>query len=99
MAYKIAQKLRPCYANNKKALFHRWIDKDQYIVKFQANISYNSKEKIIDEFKATGILPNFCDTEMKTETFAIIEYEDGTVAEVRPTEMRFADNKISEYDF
>ena len=32
-------------------------------------------------------------------TFAIVEYEDGTVHEVEPTQIRFVDNAMSEYVF
>lgn len=32
-------------------------------------------------------------------TFAIVEYEDGTVHEVEPQNIRFVDNLISEYAF
>ena len=32
-------------------------------------------------------------------TFAIVEYEDGTIHEVEPTQIRFVDNAMSEYAF
>lgn len=32
-------------------------------------------------------------------TLAIVEYEDGTIDEVRPQQIRFADDKINEYAF
>lgn len=32
-------------------------------------------------------------------TFAIVEYEDGTVHEVKPQNIRFIDDLMSEYDF
>lgn len=32
-------------------------------------------------------------------TFAIVEYEDGTIHEVEPTHIRFVDNAMSEYVF
>lgn len=31
--------------------------------------------------------------------FAIVEYEDGSVDEVRPAQIRFVDNKIKDYAF
>ena len=30
---------------------------------------------------------------------AIVEYEDGTIHEVEPTQIRFVDNAMSEYEF
>lgn len=32
-------------------------------------------------------------------TFGLIEFEDGTVREVYPNKIKFADNKIKEYSF
>lgn len=32
-------------------------------------------------------------------TFAIVEYEDGTIHEVEPTQIQFVDNAMSEYPF
>lgn len=32
-------------------------------------------------------------------TFAIVEYEDGTIHEVEPTQIRFVDNAMREYAF
>ena len=32
-------------------------------------------------------------------TFAIVEYEDGTVHEVEPTQIQFVDNAMREYTF
>ena len=32
-------------------------------------------------------------------TFAIVEYEDGTIHEVEPTQIRFVDNALKEYVF
>ena len=32
-------------------------------------------------------------------TFAIVEYEDGTIHEVEPTQIRFVDNAMSDYAF
>ncbi len=34
-----------------------------------------------------------------SDTFALVEYEDGTIHEVEPTQIRFVDNAMSEYAF
>lgn len=70
---------RPCYANGKKALFHRWTEE-------------------------AGVLPpsimkgGHSGGQIRT-AFAIVEYEDGTIALVLPQKIRFIDNKFKEYDF
>lgn len=67
---------RPCYANGKKALFHRWSAKSE-IVEPSAMIGGHNG----------GVL---------FWTVAIVEYQDGTVGEVLPTDIRFCDNKLLE---
>ena len=95
----ITHELRPCYANNRKALFHRWIDKEQLIIKFSEYLYKDTIMDIYREYRQSGLLPNSCKTEKITMSFAIVEYEDGTVAEVEPLKIRFADEKIKEYAF
>ena len=34
-----------------------------------------------------------------SDTFALVEYEDGEIHEVEPTHIRFVDNAMSEYAF
>lgn len=34
-----------------------------------------------------------------SETFGTVEYDDGTIHEVEPTQIRFVDNAMSEYAF
>lgn len=34
-----------------------------------------------------------------SSTFALVEYEDGTIHEAEPTQIRFVDNAMSEYAF
>lgn len=70
---------RPCYADGKKALFHRWTEEAEIL-----------QPSIMKGGPVGG--------QLKT-TFAIVEYEDGTIAEVEPQKIRFIDNKLKEYDF
>lgn len=37
--------------------------------------------------------------EQITETFALVEYEDGTMHEVEPKNIRFVDGRINQYGF
>lgn len=70
---------RPCIANGKKALFHRWAERAN-IVPPSPMVGGHSGGVIKD-------------------TAAIVEYEDGTVAEVRTMNIKFADNLFAEYEF
>ena len=75
----IKQELRPCIANDKKALFHRW----------------NERREII----APSLLKGGHGGGVLQAVFGLVEYEDGTMAEIFPENIRFLDNKAKEYCF
>lgn len=70
---------RPCYVNDKKALFHKW---EEYAKPLPPSMS------IIGD--KGGQL---------WHTVGLVAFEDGTIEEVRPCDIRFADNLISQYAF
>lgn len=70
---------RPCLADGKKALFHRWEDKSKIVEPSVMVGGHNG-----------GVLKY---------TVAIVEYENGSVAEVFPNYIKFVDGKINEYAF
>lgn len=70
---------RPCLVNDKKALFHKWIE-----------YAYPVPPSLIMPNDRGG---------QKTDTLAIVEYENGTVEVVEPNCITFADNLIEEYAF
>ena len=93
---------RPCYVDGKKGLFHRWVDKEQPIIKINntyGDFNANHINIILDIYRDKSVLPPEADLKIHKDTFGIVEYSDGTVAEVAPTLIRFADNKLSEYAF
>lgn len=77
--------LRPCIVENSvKALFRLWA------VKRTPHYEIKSPVK--------GFLnPSF--EGFDEYIVAIVEYEDGTIHEVEPTQIRFVDNAMSEYVF
>lgn len=65
---EIKQELRPCYINGKKALFHLWIKKKDFIM--QSEYIEGLVEFIdgtVEEIKADKI--RFCDDKMKEYVF------------------------------
>ena len=42
---------------------------------------------------------NIKDARLNDRGFLVVEYEDGTIHEVEPAQIRFADNAMSEYAF
>lgn len=70
---------RPCFANGKKALFHRWTEKKE-IVSPSVMCGGHSGGQI-------------------QQTFGLVEFEDGSVAEVYPNKIKFVPGKLNQYAF
>lgn len=106
---------RPCYvmegtmyANDvafdrkeRKALFHRWTDKIVLFIKDNGSgmLRYEDYECAVRGVVERHIVSKHFDTEKTAQTFAIVEYEDGTIAEVEPTAVRFVPGIMNEYNF
>lgn len=56
---------------------------------------WNFRSRVIGESYLRGGHP----AGQISATFAIVEYEDGTIHEVEPTQIRFVDNVMKEYTF
>ena len=56
---------------------------------------WNFRSEVIGEYYLRGGHP----AGQISATFALVEYEDGTINEVYPTQIRFVDNAMSEYAF
>lgn len=92
---------RPCYVGGNKALFHRWEDKPRQIIR-QDGLRMWSPENLMKAYAKqyeAGILPPEFEIEFIPRTLAIVEFEDGTVLEVEPCEVRFVPGLMNEYDF
>ena len=96
--FEITANLRPCYVDGKKALFHRWIDKETPIIRINAMLTEKALDRIASKIK-NGMIPPSGDVVLQKTVFGIVEYYNGTVAEVEPTSIIFADNTYDEYTF
>ena len=56
---------------------------------------WNHKSELVGESLCYGGHP----AGQISATFALVEYEDGTIHEVEPTQIRFVDNPMIEYAF
>lgn len=56
---------------------------------------WNYRSELVGESYLSGGHP----ARQISATFALVEYEDGTIHEVEPTQIRFVDNAMSEYLF
>lgn len=86
---------RPCTVRGKTATFHRWADKKEVVIQERSPFTY---QRLNDEGIALAlenahkgyVSPDF-DIYTRSETVAIVEYEDGAVDEVSPKEIKFTD--------
>lgn len=91
--------LRPCVVNGEKALFHKWVEKEDVILKLDGLQTPEEVRLIRKEFSRTGCISPYFTTEKIKSVCAVVEYEGGRVGEAKPSDVRFLDNRHSEYDF
>lgn len=85
--------MRPCLVNDKRALFHRWHIVDAAILNFKAKMNYEAVRTCRDVFAKEGWVPDCADVEKLTNTYALVEFEDGTINDrVPPRDIRFLDS-------
>lgn len=98
----IERELRPCIVHiPEKREYFRENRERKYRVKESAKDikalfhCWNFRSELCDASPMIGGHPGG----QVSAIFAIVEYEDGTVHEVEPQNIRFADNAMSEYAF
>ena len=80
---------RPCEVDGRPALFHRWIEEDRALLRFDTFMLPEDRARLAREFSEGCIIPAGCFTDVIRETFALVEYKDGTIAKVKPELIRF----------
>lgn len=80
---------RPCEVDGRPALFHRWIEEDRELLKVDYNANPYERDAMLRRFRKDGVVPIGCSTEVIRNTFALVEYRDGTIAKVEPESIRF----------
>lgn len=88
---KISIELRPCLVDGRKALFHQWCVQEDFILKFNAFLKPEQINKLREKFQETGIVDTHADPEKIKRTYALVEFEDGSVDMVDPMSVRFLD--------
>lgn len=86
---------RPCIVKGNKGWFHGWFYKENLIIKFPYVIkSEERRERInqlLEDYKKRGYLSGELDGQPVVNVMALVEYEDGTIHEVCPTDIKFVD--------
>lgn len=92
---------RPCIVDMKKALFHKWDVKEEIFVKFNNLVRGDRMKEAKDYIENNLIIPQGNDVVKVSNTYALVEFEDGTVKHVEPEAVVFLDsgNKFNERCF
>lgn len=85
---------RPCEVDGVPALFHRWADEDEPLLKLDVFCHSNAREHIYDQYKQHGIIGPEFSVEVIRKTYALVEYQDGTVHMVAPELVTFTDKEV-----
>jgi len=80
---------RPCEVEGVPALFHRWIEEDRAILRVDGFYERAQVEYMEHLFRDRSLVGPGCHTEVIRNTFALVEYRDGTIAKVKPELIRF----------
>lgn len=84
---------RPCEVDGVPALFHRWIEEDRALLKIDRFCNPGEANAIYRDFRAEGLVPAGCRVNIVRETFALVEYRDGTIDKVKPEQIRFTERE------
>ncbi len=86
-------KYRPCLVyREREALFHRWVEEDDIIVKLNTQIQYDMRKNLVRDIMKTNIYPHYADPVVVKRIVGLIEYRDGTIDMVEPKDIRFLDS-------
>lgn len=94
----ISGEYRPCTVYGNKALFHRWIEEEKLIIKVDSTLRIKTEHISIAlrDYHKNGIIAPGLSTEKITYTYALVEFEDGHVEKVEPTDVVF-DNSYEKF--
>ena len=86
---------RPCTVKGRKAFFHKWADKKEIVIKDNKFCEYVELTEYAIEENLKRVREGYISPELdvytRKETVGIIEYEDGTVDEVSPKDIKFTE--------
>ena len=88
---------RPCEVKGIKALFHRYVEDEKILIKSNIMTKRSLEKEIalkhLEMILEGSVIPYGYDIEKISKTVALVEYEDGTVHKVDPTDVKFLDSK------
>lgn len=87
---------RPCEVNGKPAIFHRWVENDRVIIQINSLCRPGEVKEYIHRYRSECVIPPTCSSDVLRETFALVEYDDGSVCKVEPERVKFTDRRPKE---
>lgn len=84
---------RPCEVDGVPAVFHRWVEEDRALLNVNVHVSAPTRAKLVRMYKSEHIIPDGCNIEVLRETFALVEFLDGSVAKIKPELVRFVNEE------
>jgi hypothetical protein len=86
--------LRPCEVDGKPALFHRFADEDQALLRVNVFCLEDEMRQLRRNMDQRGIIPSGCSSEVVRRTYALVEYQDGSIGKVAPELVQFTDREV-----
>ena len=87
---------RFCEVEGRPAFFHRWVEEEKALLKINVFTSPQEQDILVRRFRSEAVLPMGTSAEIVRNTFALVEYADGTVGKVEPEKLKFRDRGAAE---
>ena len=89
---------RPCIVKRRRAIFHRWVEKEDLIFDFKLNVKAGTHIMLKDSFLAEKYVPEGVDVMKVKNTYGLVEYPSGKIILVEPTDIKFLDSEKLAYE-
>lgn len=88
-----SEEYRRCLVNSERALFHRWCEEDTLLINLNTIANPEITKAIRKEFQESLVLHGFGEVKTVSNVYALVEFENGLVEKVEPTNVKFVDGE------
>ena len=88
----IMNEYSPCLVDGQKALFHRWVEETKVLIHLDRPMMPEKIDHLAKMRDEKGAIPVFCEPFKITNTYGLVEFEDGHIEKVEPTNVKFIDH-------
>lgn len=88
----IVNETTPCLVNGRKALFHRWVEETKVLIHLDRPMMPEKIDILVRRRDESGVIPVFCEPIKSTNTYGLVEFEDGHIEKIEPTSIKFIDH-------